>query len=159
MASLLSELVDKFTGSGFDHTEHRDSYESRQPPPPNCPYPWRAHWDDREHRYYFINSETNEIIWDIEEVKRRAGCYETSYTDANTSYHREEAGIHEGGHQSYPVVGEAEKHGSDRGLAYGALGVVGGVAAGAGLIYAGDKISERSTSSPQTRKSLTLIFR
>lgn len=74
-------------------------------------------------RYCFFHEETGEVVWEIEEVRRRTrggggGFYEQE--SSTTTYYDDRAG-----------------YGRYGGRGYGAAGL----AAGAGVMYEGEKIS------------------
>ncbi|EMC95882.1 hypothetical protein BAUCODRAFT_34647 [Baudoinia panamericana UAMH 10762] len=90
-------------------------YTNDRPPPPQCPYPWRPHWDDRERRYIFINEQTGERTWDFPDRRGYVGETTTTYPEGRR--------------------GESQRHGGGHGMMYGAMAGVAGLAGGAFLAH------------------------
>ncbi|TKA77301.1 hypothetical protein B0A55_04340 [Friedmanniomyces simplex] len=113
-------------------TETETTYYSNdndRPPPPQVPYPWRPHWDDRERRYIFVNEQNGERTWDF---PGREGGY------GGGGYERQEV-IEE---REYGQQQQQRQGGGHSGLMYGALGAAAGLAGGAILMHEGDRIGD-----------------
>lgn len=79
----------------------------------------------------------------MEEVAIMSSRVLPYYDQQSTSSYEQRGGGYGGGYQSYQgeeVVEEGSKHHGSHGMAYGALGAGAGLAAGAGLMYEGEKI-------------------
>jgi hypothetical protein len=104
-------------------------YESDRPPPPEVPYPWRPHWDERERRYIFVNEQSGERTWEFP----RSGGYGGGYGERRTTYETEEV-VDERGER---------RGGGGHGLMYGAMGAAAGLAGGAFLAHEAGKVEGR----------------
>jgi len=125
-------------------TEETTSYynSGNVPPPPQVPYPWRPHWDDRERRYIFINDQTGERTWEFPGAQRQG------YGGGGQGYGG--GGGYGGGqertYQSEQVYQQQQqqqpekKHG--HGMMYGALGAAAGLAGGAFLAHEAGNIHQ-----------------
>nr|POE78051.1 hypothetical protein CFP56_09692 [Quercus suber] len=115
-------------------TTYYDNNSGRPPPPPQPPYPWRAQWDDRERRYFYIHTESGERTWDFPGrggYGGGGGGGGGAYEQQTTTYVEEDQrGERRGG------------GGGGHGLAYGALGAVAGLAGGAFLMHEGHEMKE-----------------
>lgn len=141
------------------------------PPPPRVPWPWRARWDERSRQYCFEHEQTGEVVWSFEEVQVRTresgGRGGREYYDQSSETIEESSGYARGGggygggyggggyaggseqvYESETMTEEESRRrgggGGGHGLAYGAMGAVGGLAAGAFAMYEGEKIRKFS---------------
>lgn len=152
--SFLGDLVNQFThqgqgggqqGSGGYGQQQQNpiygGYPPQQPsygqsyggggpqgPAPQVYPPWRVTWDDRDHRWLFINEQTGQRTFD--------------YPHPNTGYNGPQgyAPPPQQAYQSAPHQQAAAP--KNHNLAYGALGAAGGLAAGALLMHEGEEVKE-----------------
>lgn len=62
MSNLIGELIQDFAGGsqgGQQQQFHPPSHPQYQGPP-QPPRPWRAEWDERDQRWFYVNAETGE---------------------------------------------------------------------------------------------------
>ncbi|KAK5131538.1 hypothetical protein LTR08_000865 [Meristemomyces frigidus] len=127
----------------------RDEYSSNSgpPPPPQVPYPWRAHWDERERKYIFVNEQNGERTWEFPGgygAQSGGGNYGGSSGGGSYGgggYGGGGGGGYDSGEQRGYQNQQAapEKKSGGHGLMYGALGAAAGLAGGAFIAHeAGD---------------------
>ncbi|GAB7357136.1 hypothetical protein MBLNU459_g7931t2 [Dothideomycetes sp. NU459] len=100
----------------------QQGYGSGPGPAPQVPPPWRAVWEERERRWLFINEANGERTFEYPRQGYGGG------------YGQQQGQYSEQGRQQ-------QKHGN--GLAYGALGAAGGLAAGALLMHEGEEVKDK----------------
>lgn len=123
MSGFFSEIIDSVSSSrrgGSEQVYESESYgyNDHQAPPPGCPYPWRAIWHEQDRRYYYVNQETNETVWEFDEVQRRAGGGRVYEQDSTTYYDQRSAGGYGGscsGYRTEEVV-EEKRGGGGHGM-------------------------------------------
>jgi hypothetical protein len=104
--------------------------------PPEVYRPWIVEWDNREERWLFINEQTGERTF--QHPGQGGGGYnQGGYGGGGYGQ--------QGGGDCYEERKEEKKGG--HGMLYGGLGAAAGLAAGAGLMYEGEKIRESSILS------------
>lgn len=121
-----------------------------QPRAPPCPPPWFAEWDQRDQRWLYINTQTNERTFEHPHPNYQQGGYGGNYPpQQGGNYPPQQGGYGGGGYgQQSGNFGEGYQqqpppHKKDhKAMEYGALGAVGGVVAGAFAMHEGEKIRE-----------------
>ncbi|KNC55176.1 uncharacterized protein AMSG_12389 [Thecamonas trahens ATCC 50062] len=52
-------------GSAASDSDARSSSARPPPPPPLVPPPWSAYWSEEYTRYYYVNANTSESVWNV----------------------------------------------------------------------------------------------
>lgn len=128
--------------AGHHHREHPEGHQ-----PPRVEYPWTTVWDAREQRWFFVNQQTGVRTFEYPGTPYQSAGYYQGGPPPN----QYGGGQYGGGSQYGGGYGgqkdERAQHGGGggggHGLAYGALGAAGGLAAGALLMHEGHKVEEK----------------
>ena len=133
MSGFIGDMINQFTHSGGSGQSHSNPQQ-----PPQVPPPWVARWDEPAGCWIFINEQNGERTFEFPGGYGAGGGY------GGGGYQRQEyvsGGAGPGGGY-YEERREERGSGGGHGMAYGALGAAAGVAAGAGLMYEGEKVHE-----------------
>ncbi|KAH8702213.1 WW domain protein [Talaromyces proteolyticus] len=95
---------------------------------PPLPRPWVARWAEQDRRWYYLNEETGQTLWERPGAGYQGGYEGQRGYAGGTEYYQEER------------YQEAPK--KDHSLAYGAAGAAAGLVGGALLMHEGEKIHD-----------------